>query len=303
MEKETENSFYEEVKRRMDALSENDVLVFDIFGELPHNEKFLTRAYVLLLCREGKASCRVGDKVHEMGKGDLFLCQPKLLVENAMASLDFKCQGLVVSENYFESILFLGGRVWDAKVVARERPVIHLSDEEMEIAIRNNNFLHSKLEGPKRSHYEEQLRLLLQSLAYEFYDILIGKLPLEAHSYTSAENLFSRFMDMASAETPRQREVKYYADRLCVTPKYLSSVCKQMSGTPASVVLGNMVMEFVKRELRTSTKTVKEIADAAGFQNLSFFGKYVRRELGMSPRAFRSEAQATGASTATTNQE
>lgn len=275
----------------MDALTEQDIIVFDSIGDLPQNTNFQTEAYILLLCCAGKASCRLGEKVYEIGHGDLFLCQPKTFVENAMTSLDFSCQGIIISVKFFESILFLSGKIWDAKFVVRENPVIHLTDDELELAIRNNNFIRSKLEAPHLPHFKEMLRLLLQSFAYESYDMFIPKLQLSTHSYTSAENLFSRFMDMAATEIPRQREVRYYADRLCITPKYLSTVCKQTSGNTASAILNGLTVDYIKRELRTSDKSVKEIANEAGFANLSFFGKYVKRELGVSPREYRSKYQ------------
>lgn len=285
--KENKNAYYEEVRRRLDRLSEDDVAVFDLIGELPQNENIYTASYVLMLCREGRATCRVGEKEHTVERGDLFLCQPRLLVENAMASFDFKCQGLIMSEKMLESILFLGGKIWDAKFIIRDNPVIHLTEEEMETSIRNNDFLRSKLEGPKLPHHKEMLRLLLQSMVHEFYDMMVPKLHLEQYNYTSGENLFSRFMDMAAQETPRHRDVRHYADALCITPKYLSYVCKSVSGQTASAILNNLTCEYIKRELRQSTKSVKEIAASAGFDNLSFFGKYVRRELGVSPREYR----------------
>ena len=94
---------------------------------------------------------------------------------------------------------------------------------------------------------------------------------------------------MAGAETPRHRDVGYYASRLCITPKYLSVVCRKMVGKPASDILNGMTVEYIKTQLRSTDKTVKEIAAEAGFDNLSFFGKYVRRELGMSPRDYRTQ--------------
>lgn len=208
-----------------------------------------------------------------------------------MASLDFKCKGLVVSPSYLESIFLLGGNMWNARRAIKETPVIHLTDEEMAIAETNNDFIREKLNAPRLPHSKEMLQLLFQSLIYEFYDMLVSKLPYQPQAYSSAQMLFNRFMNMASAETPHHRDVKYYADRLCVTAKYLSAVCKRQSGSTASAILNCLSLESIKRDLRSTDKTVKEIAASAGFDNLSFFGKYVRRELGLSPREFRKANQ------------
>lgn len=276
-----------ELRTRLENISEEDIVVFDHIDKLPSYENFQTEFYVLLICLGGKASCQVGEGTFEMRRGDLFLCHPQQFVENAMASVDFKCQGLVVSPNYLESIFLLGGNMWNAKFAISESPVIHLSEEELGQAVANNNFIRDKLAAPRTPHSKEMFRHLLQALIYEFYDCLAPKLPAYNHSYTSAESLFAHFMDMATTETPRRREVKHYADRLCVTPKYLSAVCKQSSGSTASAILNRLTVDYIKRELRASDRSVKEIAVSAGFDNLSFFGKYVRRELGVSPREYR----------------
>lgn len=285
---EKDDLFYNEMRNRLERLSEDDIMVFDIMSGMPQKENFITQAYILLICYEGKASCRIGEKVHDLRKGDLFIGQPQLFVENAMTSLDFKCKGLLLSSNYIESLFFLGGKAWDAKFIIKDNPVVHLSDEELEMAIQNNDFIRLKLESAKKMpHHKEIISYLLQSFIYEFYDTLVPKLNLATYSYTSAENLFSRFMNMALEETPLHREVSFYADRLCITPKYLSVICKQTSGSTASTILNNLSIKHIKQQLRTSSKTVKQIANEAGFDNLSFFGKYVKRELGMSPREYR----------------
>ena len=109
------------------------------------------------------------------------------------------------------------------------------------------------------------------------------------NDFSSAEALFKRFTQMLSHECPKKREVKQYADALCITPKYLSAICKSQSGKTASEIINSITVNHIKNRLTSSDLTIKEIAAEVGFDNLSFFGKYVRRELGMSPRQFRGQ--------------
>lgn len=273
----------------MDAISETDVMVFDHVDNLPQNETIHSESYILLLCLDGKASCRLSDKVYEVQRNDLFLCHPQQFVENAMASLDFKCKGLILSPQYLESIFLLGGNIWNAKSAIQRNPLVHLTEEEMQIAVYNNAFIQSKLKATSQPHYKEMIKLLLQSLIFEFYDTIVSKLDLglDKEAFSAAETIFCKFMDMAESETPRQREVRYYADKLCVSAKYLSAICKKRSGYTASEILNHKTIERLKYKLRSSNKSIKEIAVEAGFDNISFFGKYVRRQLGVSPREYR----------------
>lgn len=289
---EENNTFWEDYQKRFAELSENDIAVFDQMGDIPEDEIIKCDVYLCILCTQGRASCTLGEKVVNIERGDVFFGHPSLFVEKAMASFDFQFVGFLLSPAYFDSIMILNGAA-NLHFVTLENPLIHLDEEEIKLFIANYEFLRTKLNAQRLPHYKDANRLLVQSMAYELHDIMTRKGGQCSYSYTSAESLFQRFMEMALKETPQRRDVKYYAGQLCITPKYLSAVCKQNSGQTASTILNNLTIEYVRRELRGSRRSIKEIATAAGFDNLSFFGKYVRRELGMSPREYRKMGNTT----------
>lgn len=81
--------------------------------------------------------------------------------------------------------------------------------------------------------------------------------------------------------------VSFYADKLNVTPKYLSAVCKEISGHTASDIINQYVVKDVEALLKRSGRSIKEVANELMFPNLSFFGKYVKKHLGVSPKQYR----------------
>ena len=87
----------------------------------------------------------------------------------------------------------------------------------------------------------------------------------------------------------------YYADKLFVTPKYLSSVSKETCGKTASEVITQYVKRDIEYLLKCPNKSIKEIANELNFANLSFFGKYVKRNFGVSPKEFRENIIKTAA--------
>ena len=103
----------------------------------------------------------------------------------------------------------------------------------------------------------------------------------------SADKVFSDFVSLLSSASPKPRDVAYYADRLCLTPKYLSAVCKQVSGITASQFIAQFVVKDIRRLLEETDKSIKEICNELAFPNPSFFGTYVRKHLGLSPRQYR----------------
>lgn len=270
------------------AVTNNDIDVFEHLESVLQMPKTIkSEAYVVVLCTAGRFTCRIDEDLIELGKNDLFLSRPNQFIDKAMSSIDFQCCGMVLSPTYLDSILILGSNTLESKRILKHNPVLSLTEDEAAKMKLNIMFIKDKLTPPFGQHHKEMMELMMQSMLYVFYDSIVPKLQLSKMEYTSAENLFNRFVRLAVLHTPVEREVKYYAKKLCVTPKYLSSVCKRIVGKTASSILDNMVAKHLKRALRLADKSIKEIAFEAGFDNLSFFGKYVKRILGVSPREFR----------------
>ena len=101
------------------------------------------------------------------------------------------------------------------------------------------------------------------------------------------EMLHSKFIDLLSRNFRTEREVKFYAEKLCVTPKYLSQVVSGLTGrTPSDYIEEFVVMES-KALLNSTPMTIQQISDEMHFPSQSFFGKYFKRIVGMSPKEYR----------------
>ena len=79
----------------------------------------------------------------------------------------------------------------------------------------------------------------------------------------------------------------FYARQLCITPKYLTTLIKRISGLSVSEWIDNYVIIEAKTLLKYSTMSIQEIAYCLNFPNQSFFGKYFRSHTGMTPSAYR----------------
>ena len=99
--------------------------------------------------------------------------------------------------------------------------------------------------------------------------------------------LFHRFLQNLSQRQKKKARVSEYADELCITPKYLTTICRKMSGKSAMAWISEYVTEDIIYYLRNTDLSSKEIAHRLGFENVSFFGKFVRTHLGKTPRHYR----------------
>ena len=279
----------EEMKAKMEALTEQDIAVFDEIGIAPI-KKVQSDAHIVVLCLKGRGQVTIEGKNYDVRKNDVFICHPHQFIENVTMSYDFKFKGLLMSARYFRSIFFIPGMLWKAGLDVMRIPVFHLEDKDAEGFLVNYDMLRYKLSRTDLPHHQQTIKLLLQSLVYEMYDVIAPKLQLAEdvkYGYSSGEVLFGRFANLLSAKAPMRHSVGYYADKLCITPKYLSSICKKQAGKTASDLIDEMTVNYIKQMLTSSEKSIKEIAADTGFDNLSFFGKFVRRELGVSPREYR----------------
>lgn len=254
-----------------------------------------TEAYVTILCTQGSGQVRINDREYELGKGKFVSCRPYTIVENGTLSDDFEYLGIIMTPDFMKeyyTILVDGWNVW---LNIDRNPVYEFSKEAFDLFVQYWHLLYAKLTGPRLPHHYQLITSLLAAFAYEFRDYVEDyarqqHLPFadeQKRNYASSDKLYKRFMELLTASFPKKRDVSFYASHLCVTPKYLSAVCKQTTGETASQIIYKYVVNDVKMMLRRKDLTIKEVAFKLGFDNLSFFGKYTKRALGMSPKAFR----------------
>lgn len=98
--------------------------------------------------------------------------------------------------------------------------------------------------------------------------------------------LFDRFIAEVLANYQKHRDVSFYADKLCVTQKYLSNVISTVSGRRAAEWIKNFVILEAKVLLRSHTYSVQQVSDLLNFPNASFFGVYFKRAVGCSPKTY-----------------
>lgn len=248
----------------------------------------LVEVYVVILCLSGDVSLIIDGKHYTVKTNDLIVCTPNEIVQEERGRYDYKCIGLVIAPEYFQRAIVLTSNVWNIKQALTNNPVIHLSDAEANVFLHYCNVIRAKLSREMRPHRKEGLSYLVSAFICDFYDAMETRfLPNTTPEYSSAETIFGKFVQLINETHPKRREVKFYAQQLFISPKYLSVICKRLTGKTASELISSMVVKDIQNMLYLSDKSIKEIAIELGFDNLSFFGKFVKRELGMSPKTLR----------------
>ena len=116
---------------------------------------------------------------------------------------------------------------------------------------------------------------------------LIPKYPhVEYYKQSRQRVIYLKMLELLNTYYKKNRSVAFYADKLCISSKYLSNITVHYTGLPASVVIDNFVMFNAKVMLYDGELNIKKISDLFNFQSQSFFGRYFKRNTGISPREF-----------------
>ena len=101
------------------------------------------------------------------------------------------------------------------------------------------------------------------------------------------QTIFDRFIYLVNQSAVNEHQLHYYADRMCLSERYLGTVIRQASGITAKEWIDRALITRIKVELRHSDKSIAQIAEETRFPNPSFFSKYFKRLTGLTPIAFR----------------
>lgn len=112
---------------------------------------------------------------------------------------------------------------------------------------------------------------------------------MESPVHNRAESYFREFTQLLGEHYRRERSVGFYARQLCITPKYLTTLIKHISGKSVSDWIDSYVTLEAKTLLKYSNMSVQEIAYYLNFPNQSFFGSYFKRNTGMSPSQYKAK--------------
>lgn len=248
---------------------------------------FRVNFYALLFCQEGELSLKINSVPYTISRYDGLFVDAQSVVSDIVHGDDFRCKIIGLSNS--EVFSFVSKSVFDTFLKMKENPVVHFSREEMQLFARYYELALSKMENNHLLYYKESLRSLLNAYVLDLIS-LISSQPDAGDSedmMRQGDKLFRRFILLLSHNEGERLNVSDYARQLCVSPKYLTSLCLSRTEMTAGQLITQHTVRQIKQQLLFSDLSIKEIATQMGFDNLSFFGKYVKKHLGESPNHYR----------------
>lgn len=243
---------------------------------------------VILFCTEGDIELSVNSIDLHIGASDILVCRPFSIVEQKRRSDNFQGKVISLSTHILKNFVHTGKDTLEKAFYINQNPVIHIDGSILDLVKSYDQFAHVHLALKERPYRKEVMRGLMQALIHELLADIERQVPLKPdNQLRQGDILFGKFIRMLSGKIIKERSVSFYSKELCVTSKYLSTVCKQISGKTALEWISEYVMDNICYYLRYTDMSIKEISDLMEFPNLSFFGKYFKAHSGVSPKQYR----------------
>lgn len=243
----------------------------------------------LLFCLEGTAEVEVDLQKYTLVRNTQLLIMPGVSLQVERVGDDFRCLYVGCSNNLFNEMTNSLDPTFFHFL--KDNPGVILNEIESD-HLRNMVRLMRTVYNDKENCYRRQMaRNYIQNMLFHFYSRTQHLFMRNEEKWVNRkEELFKRFVQLVHQHCTTQREVSFYARKLNITPRYLSSIVQTISGETTKDIIDRHVVTEIKIMLRNSSLNIQEISNRMKFADQSFFGRYFKKHTGMSPMQYRQQS-------------
>jgi len=249
-------------------------------------------AFIIGVGTEGETSLTSNLQEFRLKKNSLFIFNPKDILQ-VQSNDRFKAHLIVITPDFLKRINIDTKRMMPLFLQFGSLPCMELTHAESQSLRSFISMVEQELKGPETDFSSEIIGGLIAATIYKAGDILTHYLTehpeVDSPMHNRAEEYFKQFTELLGEHYKHERSVGFYARQLCITPKYLTTLIKRISGKSVSEWIDSYVILEAKTLLKYSNMSVQEIAYYLNFPNQSFFGSYFKRNAGMSPSQYKAK--------------
>ncbi len=249
------------------------------------DESFLFNGFIFGMCLKGQATVQINYRDFILKEGHIFTYMPNQIFKVKERTEDFLIENLFLSADYVLQLPV--SKDFDLLKKISAEPLQKISSETQHNMLEFHSLIakhHRREDNPYR---ESQIKALIFALLMEIsftYSSSAAEVP---PAVSRQELLTDDFFRLMLENYKKERSVAYYADKLCLTPKYLSMTVKKITGHPISEWINEAVIIEAKRMLKATDLTALQISEELNFPNPSFFGRFFKQYAGMTPLQYK----------------
>ena len=268
--------------------SDNDIVVIDSIQQFNEVNTAHVAMNAIVICTNGKVQARVNGIQMELHKNQVAIVPQNVTATDVMVSPDFNLRAMFLTNRILQSFLHEKMNVWNDMMYVHRNHIVTMDEDEILFYTHFYDMLTLAIErGKENPYHTEIIQALLRSAILGLCGAMKWMLSSNHHETHTTDTHFQRFLDLLHSTDVKHRTVEAYANDLCISPKYLTAICKKHSGRTANEWITEHVLEDIRYYLKQTDLSMKQICNQLGFPNPSFFGKYVKDHFGMTPMEFR----------------
>ena len=249
------------------------------------------KAFTLILCTDGMENGSVNLRDVSINKGSLLMSFPGNVLKIESGYPMATVCGIMLSQDFMRMMNVDVKNSMPLFMRLAYNPMIHLTQKQQEDIERYLDLLENISDNDNLAHRDQIVSGLVSSMFFRISDMYEQSTQvandIELSERIRREEYFAKFITLLSNNFKRERTVGFYAEQMCVTPKYLSLLIKEFSGKSAAEWIDCYVITEAKTLLRYSTMSIQEVAYELSFSSQSFFGKYFKHLTGMSHSEYK----------------
>ena len=258
----------------------DDLFITDNISYIPHLEQELLHIdmSIYVICKAGHMCVTIDNKDFHVCSSNILICTGLQVVSNAMVSTDFKCSIVGLSHRKLIELLPNDKEILTDFMLIKENPIMQLSEEDVHLLSLYKGIFDAKCRDDKLKLDNIILDKLLYAVIYELIQLYARNASSHSDTLTYVKgHLYGQeFLSLLAEDKCHHRKVEYYADKLCITPKYLSTVCQKETGKTPSKWIQEKTIGHIRHYLLNTTLSVKEICSVLDFPNTSFLCKFIQ---------------------------
>ena len=249
-----------------------------------------TDCLFIVFCQEGSLMLHFNGEQQLLHKDHCAILPPRSILRKANHKKPYMLKIVAFSQSFIKTTLVTTKETWDIMQYLLKHPIFPVKKGRSYKMYLYKELLLLLIQEKQHAYSKQTRRFHLAGLLCEMMAEISKLIPDEHRkdiTYNRGNSITRDFIDLVNADNGSHRSVSYYADRLCYTAKYLSTIVKQTTGKGPLQIINEHAIEEIKFQLKHSEMSMKEMADFFDFPNASFFGKFVKEHTGMSPLQYR----------------
>lgn len=255
-------------------------------SNISFEDPFSFEGIIFGICLKGSDKIKINFKEYTLEENSILTILPHQIVEKNDDSENLFIEILAFSPDFISGLIMPKDFELPKRIM--DNPILKISPEKIQNLLRFHSFIIETFNNEHHIFFEEVIKGQLYSLLMEIASLYAEQEVKPKEKATSRnEEIVEQFFLLLKDHHKTERSATFYADKIFVTPKYLSSVLKKVTGRTINTWIDEAAVLASKILLKSTSLTVLQISEELNFPNSSNFGRFFKNYTGMTPIEYR----------------